>query len=498
MGIDYYGVLKVPKSASLDECKKAYRRLAMKWHPDKHLLNTETARAKLEDISKAYQVLGDAERRKRYDDLGEEGLTGDHFQARDALEVFAAVFGFSSPVCDEQNLAGGLQGALQKVFKSALDVTTVLPDIQIKAPPIELKLQCTLEELYNGSTRRVKISRNETDASGKTIPVEEILTVNVKPGWKAGTRVTFPGKGSRNKAGMAAPDVALVIEEKPHSMLRREGDDLVAVMRVALVDALTGYAAKVGTLDGRVLMVPCVQVVRPGMEVVVEGEGMPVQNLQDDHDGVHELADQDAIAAVIEARAGSEETLAGQPISTVVTINNNNNQDSISMLRHVSSVNNNSGAQNAIAGQCMQITTVINSNNNKNNMSSGAQDAIAGQSMQTTTLNNNSNDDKNYKYDTANDKNNSSNNRSTAVNDDARTCKSSNNNNENQKTGCVCFHGDKTSKDYDKLAMIMRKEEKKKKMKKKGDLRLQFDIVFPAQLSPQQKVAIRHALTELT
>jgi DnaJ-class molecular chaperone len=105
--------------------------------------------------------------------------------------------------------------------------------------------------------------------------VEETLTIEVMPGWKAGTRVVFPGKGN-SKAGVLPSDVVLVIEEKPHEVLRREGHDLVIVMKVPLVDALTGYTAPVETLDGRLLMVPCVDVLKPSSEVIVKHEGMPI------------------------------------------------------------------------------------------------------------------------------------------------------------------------------------------------------------------------------
>lgn len=101
-------------------------------------------------------------------------------------------------------------------------------------------------------------------------------------------RVTFPGKGN-SKAGMLPSDVVFVIEEKPHKVLKRQGNDLLMVARVALVDALTGYTAHVDTLDGRVLMVPCVDVLHPGSEVVVKNEGMPIITPSHKDTPVHHL-----------------------------------------------------------------------------------------------------------------------------------------------------------------------------------------------------------------
>lgn len=282
MGVDYYAVLKVQKSACEDELKRAYRKLAMKWHPDNHPQDRETAHDRFKNISHAYEVLSNAQKRRLYDEVGEGELKAG---LREADEVFQDVFGFASPLDIRAEQAGGLQSALEKVFRSALEVGCK-PEITCKAPPIQRKLLCTLDELYNGSTRKVKISKNQTDSNGRTIPVEEILTIEVKPGWRAGTRVTFPGKG-KSKVGMLPSDVVFVVEEKPHGVLKREGDDLVVVVRVALVDALTGYTAQVDTLDGRVLMVPCVEVLRPGCEVVVKNEGMPIMTSCDDNTSTH-------------------------------------------------------------------------------------------------------------------------------------------------------------------------------------------------------------------
>jgi DnaJ family protein B protein 4 len=116
------------------------------------------------------QVLIDAEKRRAYDegreieaalDCGSEGAKSiDH-----AMEVFAGVFGFRSPLEIDAEKRAGFEGALEKVFSSALELGSA-PEVISKAPPIERKLLCTLEELYNGSSRKVKITRTHTDAQG--------------------------------------------------------------------------------------------------------------------------------------------------------------------------------------------------------------------------------------------------------------------------------------------------------------------------------------------
>lgn len=145
----------------------------------------------------------------------------------------------------------------------------------MKTAPIERKLPCTLEELYKGTTKKMKISREIADASGKTIPVEEILTITVKPGWKKGTKITFPEKGNE-QPNMIPADLVFIIDEKPHPVYTRDGNDLVATQKIPLAEALTGHTVHLTTLDGRSITVPISSVIHPGYEEVVRGEGMPL------------------------------------------------------------------------------------------------------------------------------------------------------------------------------------------------------------------------------
>eukprot|EP00850_Spirogloea_muscicola_P004347 SM000018S03712 [mRNA] locus=s18:983133:984686:- [translate_table: standard] len=346
MGVDYYNLLKVGRGASDDDLKKAYRKLAMKWHPDKNPTNKKEAEAKFKQISEAYEVLSDPQKRQIYDAYGEEGLKGGapppsaaggmpggmpggmggmpsgmpfgmngagggggpnvyRFNPRDAEDIFAEFFGGRSPFGGSglggmQGMGGGgggggmpgMGGARRRsamggggmpegifggfggdsAFQSFGDTASAGPR---KASAVENKLPCTLEELYSGSTRKMKISRNIADASGKTMPVEEILTIDVKPGWKKGTKITFPQKGNE-QPGVVPADVVFTVDEKPHERFKRDGNDLVMNQRVSLSEALTDYNCTVQTLDGRTLNVPVNEVIHPGFEKVVPREGMPI------------------------------------------------------------------------------------------------------------------------------------------------------------------------------------------------------------------------------
>ncbi|KHN19371.1 DnaJ like subfamily B member 13 [Glycine soja] len=226
MGMDYYNILKVNRNASDDDLKKAYKRLARIWHPDKNPVNKTEAEAKFKRISEAYDVLSDPQKRQIYDLYG------------------GAAFSASA--------AAGR-----------------------KAAAVENALPCSLEDLYKGVKKKMKISRNVYDAFGKCGDVEEILTIEIKPGWKKGTKITFPEKGNR-EPGVIPADLIFVIDEKPHALYRRDGNDLVINQEITLLEALTGKTLDLTTLDGRSLMIPLTDIVKPGAEVVVPNEGMPI------------------------------------------------------------------------------------------------------------------------------------------------------------------------------------------------------------------------------
>lgn len=304
MGVDYYEVLKVNKNATDDDLKKAYRKLAMKWHPDKNPNNKKEAEAKFKQISEAYDVLSDPQKKAIYDQYGEEGLkdgptsgsggfpfgggnASDGFNPRNAEDIFAEFFG-SSPFgfgssgpgrstrfpSDAGVSFGGFNGS-ESIFRTYSSDGTCVGVVPKKPPPVESKLPCSLEELYAGSTRKMKISRNVIDKNGRLVTESEILTIDVKPGWKKGTKITFPDKGNEALKQLPA-DLVFVIDEKPHDVYKRDSNDLIVNQRVSLAEALGGTTVNLVTLDGRNLAIPVSDIVSPGYELVIAREGMPI------------------------------------------------------------------------------------------------------------------------------------------------------------------------------------------------------------------------------
>jgi DnaJ homolog subfamily B member 4 len=132
--------------------------------------------------------------------------------------------------------------------------------------------------LYTGATKRLKITTRRNDGSGALQTAENVLEVNVKPGWKPGTKIRFLNAGDELVPGQAQT-IVFVIEEKPHPVYKRDGNDLSADMEISLVEAFSGFSKDLKTLDGRTLTVSSRpgDVVQPGDVKVFPKEGMPNQ-----------------------------------------------------------------------------------------------------------------------------------------------------------------------------------------------------------------------------
>ena len=226
---DFYGILGVQKGADDVELKRAYRKLAMRWHPDKNK-GDEAAKDKFQEISRAYDVLSDVEKRAIYDQHGEDGLLNgvegeegkgsEAFPASvDAGEIFERFFGTANPFADF-----GFGDTMP--FASAMKQSG-----PTQPPAVTTELGCTLEELFLGCTKRLAIQRKRLGSTGGNVVDEEkVLTIHVQPGWKKGTKITFPQEGDE-AAGQLPADLVFVVAEKPHDTFVREGNNLVHACR---------------------------------------------------------------------------------------------------------------------------------------------------------------------------------------------------------------------------------------------------------------------------
>lgn len=276
MGVDYYGVLQIPRTSTSIEIKKAYRGLALEFHPER--LKQPNAKEVFTLICEAYDVLGDPFRRAIFDQYGEEGLksgvpTKDQFihpyhYHGDPLLTYREFFGTDSPYAD---LLDYLKNP-PTIYDSGDNKA-----VKEKKPPIKHPLALTLHEIFFGGVKKMKIHRLTfvDEKQTRTEIREKILSIPIKPGIRPGTEIVFFEEGDQNPAYEPA-DIIFVTEDRPHEVFVREGNDLVMVIDLCLDEALLGTTVTVNTIDHRTIRIPITDVVGYGYEKIVEGEGMPI------------------------------------------------------------------------------------------------------------------------------------------------------------------------------------------------------------------------------
>ncbi|XP_028800893.1 dnaJ homolog subfamily B member 13-like [Neltuma alba] len=141
--------------------------------------------------------------------------------------------------------------------------------------PIEKKLECTLENLYFGCVKKIRITRDVIKPPGVILQEDEVLQIDVKPGWRKGTKITFEEKGNE-EPGYLPADIIFSIEEKEHPLFTRDGNNLVVCVKIPLVNALTGCLIRAPLIGGETMNVSFENIViYPGYVKVIQGKGMP-------------------------------------------------------------------------------------------------------------------------------------------------------------------------------------------------------------------------------
>lgn len=312
MGKDYYKILGIGRGASDDEIKKAYRKLALRYHPDKN--RSEGAEEKFKEIAEAYEVLSDSKKKEVYDKFGEEGLKGGASSGGgggttytfhgDPRATFAQFFGSASPFQtffdfgapggnrmfqfydDDMDMddsfttgSGPRQAAPGGAFRShsfnfAPNMGRAGKD-RAQDPAIEHDLYVSLEDILHGCVKKMKISRRVVQPDGSTRKEDKVLTVNVKPGWKAGTKITYQKEGDQCR-GKVPADIVFIIRDKPHPLFRREGSDVRYTCKLSLKQALCGTILEVPTLTGEKIPLNLSrEIVKPNMVKRIQGHGLP-------------------------------------------------------------------------------------------------------------------------------------------------------------------------------------------------------------------------------
>ena len=264
---DYYQILGVPKTATPDEIKKAYRKLARQYHPDVN--QKADASKRFKEVNEANEVLSDPEKRKRYDQVGpdwERYATGGarpgngNFQwvytGTPGAGGFEDASGFSDFF---QTIFGGMGGMDEGPLTRRRTRTRAGADLNAE-------LEITLAEAYKGGERAIEVRGED----GKT----RRLTVKIPAGVRDGQRIRLAGQGGGGASGGPAGDLYLNVHVRPHPFFTRDGDDLRAELPVALHEALLGAEVTVPTLKGRVsLRIP--PETQNGRTIRLAGQGLP-------------------------------------------------------------------------------------------------------------------------------------------------------------------------------------------------------------------------------
>lgn len=324
---DYYDILGVSKSAAADEIKKAYRKLAIKYHPDKNPGDKE-AEENFKEAAEAYEVLSNPEKKQRYDQFGHAGAAagggygGGHMNMEDIFSQFGDIFGGGGSPFDSFFGGGGQSGGGRRVQRGS---------------NLRIKVKLTLEEIAKGAEKKIKVNKQVTcktcDGSGakdrssvqtcstcggsgtvrrvtntilgqmqtsSTCPTcngsgtqikakctschgdgivrgEETITINIPAGVAEGMQLSMSGKGNAAPHGGVPGDLIILIEEVPHETLKREGNNVVYDLHINFVDAVLGSTQEVPTIEGRAKIK-----IEPGTQggkiLRLKGKGVPEVN----------------------------------------------------------------------------------------------------------------------------------------------------------------------------------------------------------------------------
>jgi curved DNA-binding protein len=272
---DYYETLGVGRNASEAEIKRAYRKLARKYHPDVN--KDKEAEDKFKQINEAHEVLKDPKKRKLYDQLGPDWQAGQDFKPPPGWEDVHFDFQ-TGPGAEAFDFGGGFSDFFEMLFggrmaggggASARQASWVM-----RGQDQEAGIEVSLEDAYHGATRTITLQGHEIDSQGQVRPTAQNLQVKIPPGVTDGTRIRLSGKGGAGMGGGPAGDLYLRVHIMPHARFRVEGHDLLVEVPVTPWEAALGATVEVPVMDGTVnLKIPAGS--QSGQRLRLRGKGLP-------------------------------------------------------------------------------------------------------------------------------------------------------------------------------------------------------------------------------
>ena len=245
---DYYAALGVERSASIDEIKKSYRRLARKYHPD--LNSAPDASAKMQAVNEAYAVLGDPEKRAAYDKLGEPVGEAQDFQPPPDWDAgFEFAGGPEASAGDHSAFFDALFGAARRGSGRRRPAAA---DFAVRGEDHHAKVLIAIEDAFTGATRTLTLQSPHVDDQGRVTLQQRQLSVTIPRGVRAGQQLRLAGQGTPGFNGGPAGDLYLEIQFETHPRYRVDGRDLYLTLPVAPWEAALGGPVPVTTPDGTV------------------------------------------------------------------------------------------------------------------------------------------------------------------------------------------------------------------------------------------------------
>ncbi len=274
---DYYDILGVSKNASQDEIKKAYRKLARKYHPD-HAGGDKASEEKFKEISEAYAVLSDEEKRKQYDTYGSEDFQQrysqeDIFRGSNVEDILRE-FGFGGGSFFA-NFGRGKKSAGMGGGRFSFDPESIFgfggggqqETARMKGGDVESELPVTIQDIFHGATKTISL----TSPSGGT----EQLTVKIPKGWITGKKLRFSGRGQPSPYGGPAGDLYVRSKVVNDPVYKQKDHDLYIDREIKLTEALLGSKISVPTVDGKQLSLTIPKGTQHKQKMRLSGHGIP-------------------------------------------------------------------------------------------------------------------------------------------------------------------------------------------------------------------------------
>ena len=273
MAEDYYKILGVDKKASVDEIKKSYRKLALKYHPDRNQGN-KSAEEQFKKISEAYAVLGDAEKRKQYDSFGSQEAFNRNFSREDIFrgfdlnEILRDLGGFGGAARSRgQRRTYASDDIFSQLFRNQQQQQHYQQQVPRKGQDVEYNLSISIEDAYTGSEKRISFKKDDGGLSE--------VTVKIPKGIDTGKKLRLAGRGLPGSSGGPPGDMFINIILASHPHFTREGDDLHIQKAITFPQAALGASMDIRLPDGDTKRIKVPPGTQANTRIRMKGLGFP-------------------------------------------------------------------------------------------------------------------------------------------------------------------------------------------------------------------------------